>query len=124
MNSTEMTPKEKIAAWFHHEKTPADAWKTWTIDALKIATQTSSTAVLKYLPEIVKTRHPEIENYLVFRKVRNEASKSLYKKGERLPDEDIEKIQELRKTHTIHEVVALTGFSPGTVQKYGRKYPK
>ena len=124
MASTEMTPKEKIQAWFDNPDTPADAWKEWTIDQLTTASDVSSSSIFRHLPDIVKVRHPEIENYIVFRKVRKEYAQKQHKTGEPLPDEDIKKIKELRKTHTIHETVALTGFSAATVQRYSKKNTK
>ena len=121
MASTEMTPKEKIQVWFDNPDTPADAWKEWTIDQLTTACDVSSSSILRHLPDIVKVRHPEIENYIVFSAVRKEIAQKLHKKGERPADKDIKKIKEFRKTHTIHETAALTGFSAATVQRYSKK---
>lgn len=124
MASVEMTPREKIQAWFDNPDTPQEAWKEWTIDQLTAACDVSSSSILRHLPDIVKVRHPEIEDFLVFRKVRKEVAQNQHKKGEQIPDEDIKKIKELRKKHTIHETAALTGFSPATVQRYSKKNTK
>lgn len=116
-----LTPEERLQAWFDNPQTPVDAWKEWSIDDIASDAGVSSTSVEKYLANIVKVKYPEIENYLVFKETRQEAGRLLYKKGERLPDKDIARIQELRKRHTIYETAALTGFSPGVVQKYSSK---
>lgn len=120
MNTQEMTPEQKIQAWFDNPNTPENAWKEWTIEKLCEVCNVSSSSILKYLADIVKAKYPEIENFLKFRQVRQEVAQNLYKKGERLPDSDIQKIQELRKEHTIHETAALTGFSPATVHRYSK----
>ena len=124
MASTEMTPKGKIQAWFDNPQTPQDAWKEWTIDQLTKACAVSSSSIFRHLPDIVKVRHPEIEDFIVFRKVRKEVAQNQHKKGEQIPEEDIDKIKELRKTHTIHETAVLTGFSAATVQRYSKKKKK
>lgn len=124
MKNEKVTPQQKIVAWFNNPDTPCDAWVELTIDELAKVCDVSTSSIFKHLPIIVKGRHPEVEDYLEFRKKRQDYARSQYKKGERLPDEDIENIQRLRKTHTIHEVAAITGFSPGAVQRYSQKYPK
>lgn len=113
-----MTPKEKIKAWFFNPKTPAEAWKEWTLEEIAEETKSSVSSVLKYLPDMVRERIPEIENYVVFRQERKTFARQNYKKGQALPDEDAARIRELRREHTIHEVSAITGFSPSTVHRY------
>ncbi|MDE0554985.1 MAG: hypothetical protein OXI24_12250 [Candidatus Poribacteria bacterium] len=119
-----MKPKDRLQAWFDNPDTPPEAWKEWTFEAIAKAANVSTSTVLNYLAKMVKIRHPEVESYAIFRQVRKTTAQALYKKGERLPDADIKKIQELRKTHTIHEVVEITGFCAATIQRYSnKKYP-
>lgn len=115
-----MTPQEKIEAWFENTDTSDQAWKEWTLEQIAKDAGCSVSSVLKYLPELVKHRHPEVEDYLQFRKIRKDAARNQYKKGERLPDADVARIRELRRVHTIHEVTAITGFSPSTVHRYSQ----
>lgn len=117
-------PKEKLQAWFENPNTPADAWETWTLKDLEIGSGVSTTSILKYLPELVKTRHPEITGYAAFKQARRKAGKKNRKKGEPISDEDIVRIQTLRLTKTIHETVELTGYSATTVQRYSGKSKK
>ena len=121
MATDEMTPRQKIQAWFDDPNTPEEAWKEWTIDELCRACDVSSSSILRYLADIVKAKCPEIENYFVLSKVRKEAAQNLHERGEKLSKKDIKNIRKLRETHTIHETVALTGFSPATVQRYSNK---
>lgn len=115
-----MTPEEKVKTWFEHSDTPEHAWKEWTLEQIATDAGCSVSSVLKYLPDLVKTRHPEVTDYIQFRKIRKDAARKQYKKGELLPDEDVARIRELRRVHTIHEVSAMTGFSPSTVHRYSQ----
>jgi len=115
------SPKERLQAWFDDPNTPQDAWKAWTLKQIETAAGVSKTSVLSYLPAIVKARHPEISGYSKFREVRQAAGQAARKTGERLSDADIQRIQTIRLTKTIHETVELTGFSPSTVQRYSGK---
>lgn len=119
------SPKEKLQAWFDNPNTPADAWETWTLKQIEIASGVSTTSILKYLHELVNTRHPEIVGFSDFKQARRKAGEKLRKKGEPISDDDIVRIQTLRLTHTIHETVEITGLSATTVQRYsGKKAPK
>lgn len=119
------SPKEKLQAWFDNPNTAADAWKNWTLKDIEIDSGVSTTSILRYLPELVSTRHPEIKGYTDFKQSRRKAGEKSRKKGEPISDEDIVRIQTLRLTKTIHETVELTGYSPTTVQRYsGKKSPK
>ena len=119
------SPKEKLQAWFENPNTPADAWETLTLKQIEIDSGVSTTSILKYLHELVSTRHPEITGYAAFKEARRKAGEKSRKKGEPISDEDIVQIQTLRLTKTIHETVELTGFSATTVQRYsGKKAPK
>ena len=118
------SPKEKLQAWFDNPNTPADAWETWTFKQIEKDSGVSTTSILKYLHELVNTRHPEIIGYAAFKEARRKAGEKSRKKGEPISDEDIVRIQTLRVTHTIHETCEITGFSPTTVQRYSGKKSK
>lgn len=118
------TPKEKLQVWFDDPNTPQDAWKVWTFKEIETESGVSVTSILKYLPEIIGMREKNITGYAAFRQERQIAAIQSRKKGEPISDEDIERIQNLRKTKTIHEVVEITGFSATTVQRYSAKKPR
>jgi len=118
-------PKEKLQVWFDDPNTPKNAWETWTLKQIEIDAGVSTTSILKYLPKLVNTRHPEITGYTAFTQARKKAGEKSRKKGEPISDEDIVRIQTLRLTKTIHETCELTGYSVTTVQRYsGKKSPK
>lgn len=117
-------PKKRLQTWFDSAETPADAWKLWTFKQIETDSGVSTTSILKYLPDMVGARHPEITGYSAFRQAREAAGKHARKKGRPIGAEDITRIQTLRLTKTIHETVELTGFSATTVQRYSSQKKK
>lgn len=113
------TPKEKLYDWFHAPDTHYLAWRDLSLKQIAHQAHVSTTSVTTHLPAIVGQRYPQIKSIREFNTIRKQHRRGT--PGNTIPDTDIKKIQQLRKTHTIHETAQITKRSPATVQKYSAK---
>ena len=113
------TPRQKLYDWFHAPETHPLAWRDLSLKQIAHQAHVSTTSVTTHLPAIVRQRYSQIASIREFNTIRKQHRRGT--PGNTIPDADIKQIQQLRKTHTIHETAQITKRSPATVQKYSAK---
>lgn len=114
-----MEAKQRLIDWFNDERTPVNAWASWKLREIAAAAGVSEHTVKVVLPKLVKDKFAPIHSYHEFKEFRAAYRIKNRVPGSRLPDDEIEKIQQKRRDGgDLISITHDTGYSYKTVQKY------